>query len=1090
MTTPMQVFRRGNVALRTCLALWALLMCAVPALAQSDSARLTGTVTDSSGAAVAGATITVTSLETGRVTSAQSEENGGYSVAALLRGQYRVEVKRDGFKSVKQDITLEIQQVASLDFTLETGVVTDVIEVNDNVPLISQDTSSLGQVVQGRQVTELPLNGRNFTQLAVLIPGVTRGAPDGAASGAGGNVETFRNGDVGGGSLAVNGLRPQANNFTLDGVDNNESLVNSILTFTPVEAIREFRVQTSIASAEYGRAGGALINVSVKSGSNQFHGSAFEFIRNSVLDARDTFNTGNKPLFIRNQFGGTVGGPIIKDKAFFFFSYEGLRQKLPLGVDTATVPTALMRQGNFSELLNPALTGGQVFTITDPITGTPFAGNIIPAARINPVGQRYLNAFPLANSGTQIFGNYRAIRVDTQNNNNYDARGDLNLTANDTLFVRGSYGTNVFDRTSRLPALPSGFASGSNEARVRAIAGGWTHIFSPTVINELRGAANRIQYGYVPPFADRQISADLGIPNANTSPLLGGGALIGGFNGQLEYTGDFGPYLVPQNTFQVLDTLQITRGDHTIRTGVNILRRQVNLFRPSRGKGFFFLVGNGNADGTRITGYEVSDVLAGFVQNYQIGTPFGNVGTRNWEAGFFVQDDWRVNRRLTLNLGVRYDLYTFPTEVANRQANYNLRTGRLDIAGQNGNSESLIPTDKNNFAPRLGFAIDVFGSGKTILRGGYGLFYFLDRGGIDNQLAQNPPFSGFQTFTYQNGFRISLSGQAPLNSNDSRLSTGALPLGTLPANTATNPTNVTVFAALPTNTNSFTQQYNLSIQQKLTNNMSLQVAYVGTKGGNLTFYYDANRAQFGRPQLNPTLGGSINVQDTRGSSDYQSLQVQLERRFSNGWQFLASYTWSHTLDDGLGAFDTGQPIDLRQFRLERASSGQDLRHRFVYSSLYELPFGKGKRFGSNWNTVTNFILGGWQVNPILTLQSGFAFTVNANNNRPDVVAAGTPGSRVVNGVSLLNVANDTRPGTLGRNTFTGPGFKNLDFSLFKNFGIFEQLKGQFRWEVYNVTNTPQFSNPNGNFFDGNVGRIQGTRFRSNRIMQFALRLNF
>lgn len=1088
--TTLNLLRRGGIAARTCLALLALLFCALPVLAQSDSARLTGTVTDPSGAAVSGATITVTSLETGRVVTAQSEENGGYTVSALLRGQYRVEVKRDGFKAVKQDITLEIQQVATLDFTLETGAVTDVIEVNDDVPLVTQDSSSIGSVVQGRQVTELPLNGRNFTQLAVLIPGVTRGAPDGAASGAGGNVETFRNGDVGGGALAVNGLRPQANNFTLDGVDNNESLVNSILTFTPVEAIREFRVQTSIAPAEYGRAGGALVNVSVKSGSNQFHGSAFEFLRNSELDARDTFNNGRKPLFQRNQFGGTIGGPVKKDKIFFFFSYEGLRQQLPLGVDIATVPTALMRQGNFSELLNPALTGGQTFTITDPITNTPFAGNIIPAARINQVGQRYLNAFPLANNGTQIFGNYRAIRVDTQDFNNYDARGDFNISSKDTVFVRGSYGTNIFDRSSRLPALPSGFASGSNEARVRAIAGGWTHIFTPNLINEVRGAANRIRYGYLPPFNDRQISADLGIPNANTSPLLGGGALIGGFNGQLEYTGDFGPFLVPQNTFQILDTLQYTTGSHTIRGGVNILRRQVNLFRPSRGKGFFFLVGNGNADGTRITGYEVSDVLAGFVQNYQIGTPFGMVGTRNWETGFFVQDDWRVNRRLTLNLGLRYDLYTFPTEVANRQANFNLRTGQLDIAGQNGNSRSLIPTDKNNLAPRLGFAIDVFGNGKTIVRGGYGLFFFLDRGGIDNQLAQNPPFSGFQTFTYQNGFRISLSGQAPLNSTDSRLSTGALPLGTFPANIATNPTNVSVFAALPTNTNSYTQQYNVSVQQQLTSNMALQVAYVGTKGNNLTFYYDANRAQFGRPQLFPALGGNINVQDTRGSSDYHSLQVQLTRRLSNGWQFLASYTWSHTIDDGLGAFDTGQPIDLRQFRLERSSSGQDLRHRFVYSSLYELPFGRGKRYGSNWNSVTNFILGGWQINPILTLQAGFPFNVTANNNRPDVVAAGTAGSRVINGVSLLNVANDSRPGTLGRNVFTGPTYKNLDFSLFKNFAIYEQLKGQFRWEVFNVTNTPQFSNPNSNFFDGNFGRIQGTRFRSNRIMQFALRLNF
>jgi hypothetical protein len=1094
-----------------CGALVALLLGCVSVFAQTDTGRIQGTVTDATGAALAGATVTATNTGTGRASTAQTNGNGEYTISALQPGTYRIEVKQDGFKGVAQEITLEVTQTAVLSFALETGSVTDVVEVSSDVPLVQSTTSNIGEVIQGRQIIELPLNGRNFTQLATLIPGVTRGSADNQATGAQGNAETFRNGSNGGAALSVNGLRPQANNFLLDGVDNNESLVNTIAIIPPTEAIQEFRVQTSVAPAEFGRAGGALVNATIRSGSNEYHGSAFEYLRNSALDARETFAP-SKQLFRRNEFGGTIGGPIIKNKLFGFGDYQGLRQFLPQGVDRATVPTALMRQGNFSELLNPALVGGpaNVIQIRDPLTGLPFAGNIIPTNRINPVGQNYLNAFPLPNNvnpGNSLQQNFITTRNQIQDFNAFDVRIDYNLSERDQIFGRFSFGNASSVTTSRLPNLPAGFGSGSNFGDTRGVVLSETHTFSPNLINEARFAYTRIFLGFQPPFADQQISANLGIPNANTSSLLGGGALIGGFNNQIEFTGDFGPFLVPQNTFQYIDTVSYTRGNHNFKFGGSVIRRQVNLFRPNRGKGFFN-IGPGTG---RTTGYEVSELLVGFIDNYQIGPPFGTVGTRNFETGFFVQDDWRVSRKLTLNYGLRYDLYTFPNEVNDRQANFDIVTGRLLVAGQNGNSRSLIPTDRNNFAPRVGFAYDVFGTSKLVVRGGYGIFYFLDRGGIDNQLAQNPPFSGFSQFNFDNGFRITLGGQGPRSTTgttgnlDSRLATGALPTGSTAGLDLNNPQNVSVFAALPTNVNSYVQQFNLQVQYQLTNDTALSLSYVGAQGKKLVSYYNLNQRAFATGLRRfPNLGDVI-VQETRGSSIYHGMQLQVERRLTKGFQYLASYTYSHAIDDSTGAFDGGRPQDINNFRLERGNSAQDFRHNFVLSSLYELPFGKGRQFGSNVSSFVDYLIGGYQLSGILFAQSGQPFSVFANgsdNLRADLI--GDPRANVPRGLDFNPAAfsgtnNGTipmingvpaRPGTSGRNILRSPAVAKLDLSILKNFKIYEKVNFRFGVDFINLTNTPLLATPNSNVDNGNAGVINNTRFRSGRQIQFSGRISF
>lgn len=443
--------------------------------AQSDTARLQGTVTDPQGAAISGASVQVTNPQTGFAVTVTTSELGFYSVSALQPGSYRVEVSQKGFKKIVRELALQVAQVGAADFKLDVGEITQSITVKAGSPVMNSADSAIGQVVEGRQATELPLNGRNFTQVALLGPGVTRGNPTGAATGANNNAETFRFGQSGGASLAVNGLRPQNNNFILDGIDNNEALVNTIVFFPPAEAIDEFRVQTSVAPAQFGRAGGALVVTSIKSGTNDYHGSAFWFNRNKNLNARSFFQGPPTPGFDRNQFGGTVGGPVIKNKFFLFGDYEGLRQKIPGSPEYATVPTDLMRQGNFSELLSSNGTGySQTFAIVDPTTGLQFMGsgaqpNVIPSNRVNSVGLNYIKAFPEPNC-TQakdincfsLFHNYKNTRKLIENWNDFDIRGDYLLNSRNSFFVRVSRGEADQTETTRLTTLPSGFGSGTN----------------------------------------------------------------------------------------------------------------------------------------------------------------------------------------------------------------------------------------------------------------------------------------------------------------------------------------------------------------------------------------------------------------------------------------------------------------------------------------------------------------------------------------------------------------------------------------------------------------------------------------------------
>lgn len=1038
----------------------------VPAWAQSTTARVEGQVKDESGATVPGVTVTATNTATNAAKSAVTDSQGNYLLTPLAIGPYVVKAELTGFQTVSTRVTLQVNAVARIDLGLKLGQMSEVVEVTGAAPIIEKSASSIGTVIDAGQVENLPLNGRNFTQLATLAPGVNRGVPSGNASGASGNAETFRYGEVGGAALSVNGVREQGNAYYYDGMDNNERLVNSVVFFPSPDALQEFKVITANAPAEFGRSGGGVINLVSKSGSNQLSGGAYWFNRPRSLAATPAFAL-KKPEYSYDDFGATLGGPLVKDKTFFFLSYHGARTKIPVEAGgRVTVPTARMRTGDFSELLNPSFTGiGRAIIIYDPVTGQPFPGNIIPANRIDPVGQRYLNAFPAPTFADRYQQNYATNRLRDTQIDDFDVRLDHNLTSSDSLFARFSYSNSERFDPGRIPGYQAGFGSGTAEAKAYGGLLGYTKVFSPNVINELRLGYNHLRYGFLPVGFGANQNAALGIPGPGGITSDNGISLVGGGNGSwIEYLGDFGQFIVTQKTFQLNESLTWIKGRHNLKLGGTVLLADLTPERSQIGKGFYFYPDGTSFEAGR-TGFEVSEMLMGRTSFTATGVPdYSPVTTRAWENSLFVQDDVRINPKLTLNLGLRWDVFTPYYEKDDKLANFDPATFSLVLPGQNGAPRSTVDTDWNNLGPRVGFAYQV--NDKMVVRASWGLFYSLDRGGIDNQLTENPPYTVTQYRFGGAGSNVRLSDPIPL------------PVAIDPNNPVLPDGSGIVYVPRDSKTNQY-QQFNLGLQRELTGSTAVSVFYVGTRGDNLT----AVTSQAG---FSGDVQGRLTTVANVASSSYDSLQLALRRSSTEGLSYLFAYTWGHALNNSPGPYPGPGgivvPTIVDDLGVDKGNADYDVRHRLTLALTYPLPFAKD-----------NNILGGWSVNSIVTLQTGNWFSVYQSGSRPNRVGDPNEGGQR-NAEQWFNtaafVSNATSGDRAGRNIVEGAPLRTIDLSLFKNFKLVGRTALELRFEGFNILNSSQFDIPNQYFGDANFGRITQTRLNSERQFQIAARLTF
>ena len=1105
-------------------SVFCLVISLAPLSAQTTAGAIVGTVTDPSGAVIAGAAITVANMDTNIAVKTTTDQTGNYVVTPLNVGRYSVSVEAAGFKrSLRSDITLNVQDRLRVDATLEVGAVTDTVEVAAAAPMLETDTSYLGEVVDSQRIVDLPLNGRFFTRLAVLTAGTTP------------TVHGARDENTGG--FSSNGVRPYQNNFLLDGVDNNslsEDLVSqqSFVIGPPPDAIAEFKVQTNSMSAEFGRSGGAVLNVTIKSGTNQLHGTAYEFLRNSALDAKNFFDDPTAPIppFKMNQFGFSTGGPVLipkvydgRNRTFFFFDYQGTRIRTGQTF-LATVPPDSWRTGDFSgynQIFDPNT------TVTDAngnATRQPFAGNKIPQSQWNPIAAKLLSMFPEPNvaGSTSSFGvsnNYLSNPVEPNDTNQFDLRIDHKISDSDSIFGRFSYSNNTDVPPGPIPPPldAASFSSGNFLNRPRNLVITETHIFNPRIVNELRlgysrNRSDRLQFN-----ANTNLSAQLGIPGIPFSTNNGGLPQFGvsGLNsfGSSEYQ----PTVETQEVYHIVDSVSIIRGRHTIKIGAEIKPRvNFSILQPPVPRGAFSFTGQFTNDPNNVsnTGLGTADFLLGIVQQAQISSFINDVFQQPGQF-YYVQDDFKVSKKLTLNLGLRYEFVPHAMEKYNAEANFNIATNTLDIAPGRTDAlppnwytqiavnrhapRSLVPNQKHDFGPRVGFAYNMFKN--TVIRGGYGVFFSSYEAGplsIPNP-GNNPPF--FEQANYNS---VSAVQPNPIVNN---LSQG------FPLDALSNPSLPSVFSLDPRFSNPYVQHWQFSVQQELGWNTVWEVAYAGSKGTRLYEFRQANpvtptsdpNANYANLRPRPYLG-DFSLWCSCNSSTYHSMQTKIEKRFSNDLSFLTAFTYGKSMDEvstaSLGFHGGGYARNWYHPEWEKGPSDFDQKFRFVNSMTYILPIGKGKRFLGGLNTAGNMLLGGWELQGIQSYTSGVPYTINASIGESNTTGDSEERPNRVAGAPLYPSHQDaslwynpaaftaTAFGTLGNSgrniIYTAPQV-GIDTSLFKDFAFNERMKLQFRSEFFNMVNHPNFrANSLNNNFDA-PGAGAFTAAQPARQIQFALK---
>ena len=1040
------------------------------------SGSLNGTVRDASGAVIPHADVVVTANATNASAKATTGTDGTYTVPNLAPGTYTVTASSPGFNStVAKNAIVSVEQTTSIDLVLKPGSITTEVTVNARPPLVQPTSSDLGQDVSSDVAEKLPLNGRFFEQLVTIVPGAvaagnTDSAEDPAAAGAVGPV-----------GASVNGMPFQGEYIMIDGVQDNEP-GNHYWTITPaLDSIGEFKVETADAQAQYGSFGGAIVNASIKSGTNNFHGEAFDFARNDALNAKDFFALTKAP-YKSNQFGGAFGGPIVKNKLFFFADFQQLL--LHQGnTYLISVPTTDMRNG--------ILTGQtQAY---NPQTGQPYLNNII--TNINPIAQAVANIYPLPNL-PGIANNYDTYAVSTENLPQFDVKGDWQITPSDHIFVRETYARRAYTDPSPGNRFMMGGPYSHSWNHMPAV--GWDHVFSPTTLNDLRVSYMRF---YLTEFGNDygvNESNVLGIINGNL-PQYPGTSGITEFNIPGYYqTGDPGWINSAHvtNEIQIADVVTLIRGKHTIKTGVDFAHTQFTDTNPQWDpRGIFNFDGNVTSNqGANNTGNPYASFLIGDPSSVIRDLVADEPRVLTTDFGPFAQDDWRVTPRLTLNIGLRWDLFTRPTEAFNLQANLNELTGNLQFASP-GNRVPNVDLNYTNFEPRVGFAYRLDNSGRTAIRAAYGMSAFnYCWGAAGGTLERNYPFFPILQL-------VTPTPYVPFYS----LNTGLpVPVTTpyVAGATFTPPPGTSVFEIDKNFKQDQAHVWNVSLQRELTDTIGVTVAYVGTQGLHLYRDLQLNQATPGPGVLTTRLpfyplDPNLSAVDTRngnGWSRYNALQAKVEGRFRNGSYFLASYTYSKMIDD------TDNMLDPYVDLLNTGLGGTDVRNNLVLSYNYPLPFGRGQRF-LNKGGVGSTLGGGWSVNGITTFQSGMPQIVEVasstlNNNGPGNVPNRT--CSVIGYPKTVTEWFDTscfaNPapytfGNAGTAPLRAPGLNNWDFSLAKDTPLRESVRLRIEFDFFNGWNSPHFAGPNTTFGTAGFGAISGDRLPP-RWIQVGAKLSF
>ena len=1062
-------------------ALAAALAAYAPAAYAQATGSIVGVVTDETGAVMPGVTIEVTNVGTNQVRTAVTGDDGYYSVPLLAPGQYQVRGTLTGFKVfVRDGVTVTVESTSRVDMKLAVGGLEETISVTADAPLVETSNATLGIVVDEKQVVELPLNGRNFTQLGTLLPGVV--APPSVLGGAEGEATPGGFGATTAG-FSVNGMRNQSNNFLLDGASNNDTFNTGFVLRPPPDAIQEFKILTHSYGAEYGRSAGSVINVVTKSGSNEFHGAAWEFNRDDALEAKNYFapDDQEKPKLKQNQFGASLGGPVVRNRLFGFGYYEGFRNTRGL-TQNQVVLTDAQRTGNFGSTV-----------IRDPRTGLPFPGNQIPGDRIDPAARQLIDQFvPRANSGANRY----IVSPDVEDNRDqFGLRFDSQLTQNNAFL--GRYIRSTTARNEPPTTRPIGNVS---EATLQDVMLSDTHVFSASAINVMRFAYNRI--GANPAVTSGLTNAEFGINVPHNVPSAQGLAniLVNGFFSLGDQQQPFVERL--NEVMQFSNDFTWVRGSHALKFGLDIQRQHMFIAFVNRPNGDFTFTGihSGNAG---------ADFLLGLPAQFRRTTANASQDGRGWIYAGYAQDEFRPLDNLTVNAGIRYEV-SVPFEESGGALNAfrpGVQSTRFPDApvglvypGDPGVPDGTYETDKNNFAPRLGLAWDPTGTGRSSLRAAWGIFYdaLAGQGDFFQNGVLAPPFTPLLEVN---------APPAPLTLRN--------PMDAVGGGANNFPPGLIFIGWGEDFVQPSAQHFNVTWQQELAQNLGIEVGYVGSRGRNLPIFIEINPGVYAPGQT--TRGARllpafslVRPTFSVAKSWYDSLQASLRMRPTRGLSFLASYTWGHAEDhvSGLNIANAEQPRPVlpvtigddasieRALEFERGDALFDVRHRFVVSFSAELPTPR------SYGAVVEHLAGGWQVNGIVQAQTGFPFTVVDPNtsiryltNRPNMIC--DPNDNAPNTVDeWFNTAcferralpNTAEPGDQPRNAVRGPGFAQTDLSVFKNITFADRHRLQLRIEAFNVFNQTRFRLPGFQIGTPNFGRI--TASEDGRIVQLAVKYSF